>query len=375
MKVKYLLIAVFLIVLSCKKEKPQLNTNPTIPQNGSQSITIIQDEFEDTPIVVAGSGGKNFIVSFKRTLEDGTLLDFFSTDDPLPVIMKDNEGNSWDIFGNATSGDRKGERLSSTRSMMGYWFIFNAMYPGVDIYGEGPVIVYQPPTTAAEGWSIATTNVVHSLGFDAIPAIDNPSFVGQEATVNSPDFSYLKDEGLVVGFVEGDVVRAYPHAILNWNEIVNDDIDNLNFSVIFCPLTGTSQVWNREINNTITTFGVSGKLYNSNVMPYDRLTNSIWTQLDAKSVFGDLVGKNAERFPFVETTWSTWKEIYPSSNVLKAPQEYSWNYAENPYGNYLENSELILFPVEIVDNRMSAKERVHAIIINRQAKVYRFEDF
>jgi hypothetical protein len=217
--------------------------------------------------------------------------------------------------------------------------------------------------------------IVHSLGFDAIPAIDNPAFASHGASTGQDEFTFLKEEGLVVGFTEGDKVRAYPHAILSWNEIVNDVIDDLYFSVVYCPLTGTSQIWNRKINNEVTTFGVSGKLYNSNIMPYDRLTNSIWTQLDGRCVFGDLISEKVDRLPVVETTWATWKEIYPLTTVLKAPQEFSWNYDENPYGNYIANSELILFPVEIVDNRLSAKERVHGVIINRQAKVYRFEEF
>ena len=176
MKYHYVLVVILLVILSCKKDEPTFNQVPSINQNGSQSVSLIQDEFEDTPIVVAGSSGKNFIVSFKRTLEDGTKKNFSVAEEPLPIIMVDNEGNSWDIFGKAVDGARKGERLTPTRSMMGYWFIFNAMYPGVDIYGEGPVIVDLPVVPATEGWSIATSNVVHSLGFDAIPAIDNPVF-------------------------------------------------------------------------------------------------------------------------------------------------------------------------------------------------------
>jgi hypothetical protein len=128
MKYHHVLIVVLLVILSCKKDEPSVNQVPAVNQNGSQSVTLIQDEFEDTPIVVAGSSGKNFIVSFKRTLEDGTLLDFSVAEAPLPIIMVDNEGNSWDIFGKAVDGARKGERLTPTRSMMGYWFIFNAMY-------------------------------------------------------------------------------------------------------------------------------------------------------------------------------------------------------------------------------------------------------
>lgn len=374
MKYQFLLYSLlFFILLSCKKDDPVLNANPVI-NSFSQSVKIIQDTFEDTPIVIAGSSGKNFIVSFRRTLSDGTILDFLPADEPLPVIMKDNEGNHWDVFGRAVSGDRKGERLFPTRSMMGYWFVFNAMYPGVDIYGEEPVIVETPVISVGGGWAIPTNNVVHSLGFDAIPAIDNPVF-DANPNISLEEFSHLKSEGLIVGFTEGNKSRAYPHSILNWNEIVNDEVDDLKFSVVFCPLTGTAQVWDRFINNEVTTFGVSGKLYNSNIMPYDRLTSSIWTQLDGACVHGELINKKIERLALVETTWATWKEMYPSAKVLRKPQEFSWDYTENPYQDYLDNTDLILFPVAHIDHRILAKERVHGVIINHQAKVYRFKDF
>ena len=375
MKHQLIILIIALGFFTCKKEinEPvQINLQN---ENFSSDVKIIQDEFEGTPIVLAGSSGKNFIVSFKRTLEDGTVLSFRNSSDALPVIMEDDEGNTWDIFGRAVEGERKGERLISTKSMMGYWFIFNAMYPGVDIYGEEPVTVERPVLPVGNGWAIPTSNVVHSLGFDAIPSIDSPEFVNQNAIVGDEDFTHLTDEGLVVGFVEGDQARAYPHSILTWNEIVNDSIDDVNFSVNYCPLTGTAQVWNRVVENQLTTFGVSGKLYNSNIMPYDRLTGSIWTQLEGKAVFGPSSGDKVTRLALVETTWATWKELYPSTKVLKTPVEFSWDYNENPYGGYIENTDLILFPVAHVDNRLLSKERVHGVIINHQAKVYRLEHF
>ena len=374
MKFQFFLFSALLVMLSCKEEGVIFNNNPTENNGVSQSIKIIQDEFEETPIVLAGSSGKNFIVSFKRTLEDGTILDFKLSEKALPVIMADEEGNSWDIFGRAVDGARKGERLIPTRSMMGYWFIFNAMYPGVDIYGEEPVSVERPTTSTGGGWSISTIHVVHSLGFDAIPAIDNPIFTNNY-DINSVEFSYLKNDELIIGFSEGIESRAYPHSILNWNEIVNDEIDDLKFSVIFCPLTGTAQVWDRFINSEVTTFGVSGKLYNSNIMPFDRLSNSIWTQLDGSCVFGDFINQKVKRLALVETSLATWNEMYPSAKVLKKPQEFSWDYNENPYSDYLSNTDLILFPVAHVDHRLLSKERVHGVIMNSQAKVYRFEDF
>ncbi len=203
-------------------------------------------------------------------------------------------------------------------------------------------------------------------GKDGIPAITGPDFASQGKV------SYLSDHDLVLGFADGDDIRAYPHAILDWHEIINDNTANHSLAIIYCPLTGTGIGWDREINGKETTFGVSGLLYNTNIIPYDRETDSNWSQLLLKSVNGDLKGITAKTYNLFETTWKTWKEMYPSTKVVTSQTGYNRNYGRYPYGNY-KTSENLIFPVSNNDHRLEPKERVLGIIVNEEAKVYRFD--
>lgn len=220
-----------------------------------------------------------------------------------------------------------------------------------------------------DDWLIPANEVLDGgPGKDGIPAIDNPVFVSVD------EVTFLREDDLVLGFADHDQVRAYSHRILNWHEIVNDDINDHAVAVNYCPLTGTGIGWSRIINGTKTTFGVSGLLYNSNIIPYDRLTDSNWSQLMHLSVNGDLIGREAQTYYLLETSWETWKKLYPTSQILSLNTGFSRNYDRYPYGNYQTNSAL-LFPVNNTDNRLHNKERVLAVFVNEKARVYRFESF
>jgi hypothetical protein len=143
----------------------------------------------------------------------------------------------------------------------------------------------------------------------------------------------------------------------------------------YCPLTGTAIGWNRLIEGTKTTFGVSGLLYNNNLIPYDRLTNSNWTQIGQQSVNGELIGKRPIFVATIETTWGVWKNMYPDSKILSENTGFDRNYSFYPYGDYNTNHNFLLFPLSIDDQRLPRKERVHAIVENNKAKVYRFSSF
>ena len=202
-------------------------------------------------------------------------------------------------------------------------------------------------------------------GKDGIPALSNHSFI------DAGQISYLSDTDLVLGFADGDEVRAYPHPILDWHEIINDDTENHSLAVIYCPLTGTGIGWDRMINQKKTTFGVSGLLYNNNIIPYDRETDSNWSQLLLKAVNGKLMGEQAKTYNLVETNWKTWKEMFPASKVISTQTGYNRNYGRYPYGDYKTNKNL-LFPVSNKDTRLHEKERVLAVIVNGKANIFRF---
>ncbi|MBT3384783.1 MAG: DUF3179 domain-containing protein [Prolixibacteraceae bacterium] len=204
-------------------------------------------------------------------------------------------------------------------------------------------------------------------GKDGIPALSDINFINVEET------TYLLDNDLVLGFADGEDVRAYPHPILDWHEIINDDTENHSLAVIYCPLTGTGIGWDRVINEQITTFGVSGLLYNSNIIPYDRLSDSNWSQLLLKSVNGELAGTIPKTYNLIETTWKTWKEMFPSTKVVSRSTGYNRSYLSYPYGDY-KTSKNLIFPVSNLDNRRHEKERVLAVIINEKAAAFTFEN-
>jgi len=225
----------------------------------------------------------------------------------------------------------------------------------------------------SETWLIPEERVLDGgPGKDGIPAINDPKFDKASAT------TYLSDEDIVIGFKHDGIIKAYPHLILDWHEIVNDEINNSAFAITYCPLTGTAINWNRTFNGVTTTFGVSGLLYNSNLIPYDRETDSNWSQMQLKCVNGELIGTEASTFQLVETSWKSWKEMYEDSEVMTTQTGFARNYGSYPYigrnGDYREESYLI-FPVENSDNRLDAKERVHGVIEGEEVRVFRFEEF
>ena len=187
-------------------------------------------------------------------------------------------------------------------------------------------------------------------GKDGIPAVDAPQFDP------AAQASALAPEELVVGIAVDGVYRAYPHTILDWHEIVNDEIGTLPFAVTYCPLTGTAIGYDRRIDGTPTTFGVSGLLYNTNLIPYDRASDSNWSQIERRSVQGALAGRAAATVPLIETTWETWQGWFPQTTVLSTRTGYSRNYGQYPYGNY-RVAEQLFYPIVPDDRRLHRKTR------------------
>jgi hypothetical protein len=204
-------------------------------------------------------------------------------------------------------------------------------------------------------------------GKDGIPALENPE--------KTSETNFLVDSELVIGYYDGNNAVAYPHQILDWHEIINDELNGFPYAIVYCPLTGTGIGWDRTLNGNITTFGVSGLLYNNNLIPYDRGTGSNWSQMRNDCVNGELEGEEVVTFQVVETTWGTWKSMYPDSKVVSQNTGFSRSYGVYPYGSYRTNNNLLTFPLTYEDNRLPRKDRVHGVIINRNVKVYEFKSF
>lgn len=217
-------------------------------------------------------------------------------------------------------------------------------------------------------WSIPLADVFDGgPGRDGIPALENPGFVSVQ------DEFALLDGDLILGYKNGDDIRAYQHMVLDWHEIINDNIGDVFIAVTYCPLTGTGIGWNRLIKGKETTFGVSGLLYNTNLIPFDRETKSNWAQILNESVNGQLIGEKAELISLVETDWKTWRTMYPTTKALSLNTGFSRTYGVYPYVDYKTNNDYFLFPVP-KDNRLPLKERVLAVIDGTDARAYRFTD-
>jgi hypothetical protein len=204
---------------------------------------------------------------------------------------------------------------------------------------------------------------------DGIPSIDKPEFVRVQKAEE-----FLEDSDLVVGLnMDGDV-RAYPLQILVWHEIVNDKVGGVPVAVTYCPLCFTNQVLNRTMDDgQILEFGTSGKLYNSNLVMYDRTTKSLWSQAMAQGIVGKLAGVKLERIPFDVAYWKDWKQLYPDSKVLSTETGSPRPYGADPYGDYYTNGD-VLFPVSNSDNRLGPKEIVIGLENKGQYKAFKLQE-
>ncbi|MCH7723687.1 MAG: DUF3179 domain-containing protein [Bacteroidetes bacterium] len=205
-------------------------------------------------------------------------------------------------------------------------------------------------------------------GRDGIPSVDNPQFTDVEGS------SYLLDNDLVIGIKIGGVLRAYPHPILDWHEIVNDEINGKKLAITYCPLTGSAIAWNRQGVVSNSTFGVSGLLYNSNLIPFDRGSKSNWSQMKLQCVNGQLIGNEIETSKIIETTYKTWREMYPTSKLLSTNTGFGRQYGVYPYNNFKTSNDLI-FPVSNEDNRLHKKERVLGLIAGGQTMAFVINSF
>lgn len=202
---------------------------------------------------------------------------------------------------------------------------------------------------------------------DGIPSIDNPRFVNVE------DVQFLSDEDMMVGLTINGESRAYPLSILVWHEIVNDRFGLTPVAVTYCPLCYTTQVFDRTINGQETEFGTSGKLYNSNLVMYDRMTETYWSQSLGIAIKGELTGTTLTKIPFDLMKWKDWKREFPNSVVLSTDTGYSRAYDVDPYGDYYTESR-ILFPVSNQDSRMHEKEFILGFGEGNSFKAYKQQD-
>lgn len=200
-------------------------------------------------------------------------------------------------------------------------------------------------------------------GRDGIPAISDPKFV------NAADVDYLKSEDLVIGVIQDNDVRAYPLRILVWHEVVNDTVGGLNLAITYCPLCGTAMVFERDFLGKEFTFGVSGLLYQSDVLLYDHQTESLWSQIKQEAVSGGMLKFKLKWVPSELMTWAAWKTMFPESKVLSIDTGYNRSYSREAYIDYKDSPDTFF---DVPQNRtdLPPKDWVVGVIVLGTPKAY-----
>ncbi len=165
-------------------------------------------------------------------------------------------------------------------------------------------------------------------GKDGIPAIDKPRFVAIK------DYREITDEEPVIGLVLNGEARAYPLRILMWHEIVNDVVGGIPVTITYCPLCNTSIVFDRRLDDRVLDFGTTGKLRHSDMVMYDRQTETWWQQYAGKAIVGELVGQSLKTIPSRLESFKNFRTRAVDGEVLIPNNSSARSYGANPYVGY-----------------------------------------
>ncbi|MEE4143379.1 MAG: DUF3179 domain-containing protein [Halieaceae bacterium] len=220
-----------------------------------------------------------------------------------------------------------------------------------------------------EGGLIAPNEIDHGgPGRDGIPALDQPRFLhGSERD------GQIRPGDRVMGVSFNGVAKAYPVAVLEHHEIVNDSFGDTPLTVTFCPLCGTGMVFLAAFGDQVLNFGVSGLIYNSDLLLYDRNTHSLWSQIMKKAVTGPLKGTRLTQVPAQYTTWASWSEQHPESLLLSRDTGHERDYDQDLYADY-KRLPMVLYATLHSDWRLPAKTWVVGINAGDEALALPFAE-
>lgn len=203
---------------------------------------------------------------------------------------------------------------------------------------------------------------------DGIPAIDEPRFVAPSAAR-----AWLDPREPVISVVRGGEARAYPLQILIYHEIVNDTVGGEPLAITFCPLCNASLVFDRRVEGRVLDFGTTGLLRNSDLVMYDRQTESWWQQFTGRAIIGALNGTELRAVPSSIIAFETFSEAYPQGKVLSRQTGYSRPYGRNPYRGYDRIGNIPFLLKDPADTRLPAMERVIGVSAGDRHRIYPFD--
>lgn len=200
-------------------------------------------------------------------------------------------------------------------------------------------------------------------GKDGIPALSQPK------TTRASLVGFLTPEDRVIAVRVDGQQRAYPLRVLNWHEVINDQLGDTPIAVIYCPLCDSVSVVDRRIDGQTLTFGVSGLLYNSNVLTYDQQHLGLWSQVGLTAVSGPYAGRSLKHIPWQIMRFDAWQAQHPQSAVVNLETGHRREYRHNPYHPYFTDHRL-MFPVASRDERLALKTPVIGVRLGRVARAY-----
>jgi len=204
---------------------------------------------------------------------------------------------------------------------------------------------------------------------DGIPALKDPQFV----SVSEADTWLKPTEPVILVEVQGEA-KAYPIQILIWHEIANDTIGGEPLVVTFCPLCNTAIAFKRTVNGEVLDFGTTGRLRYSNLIMYDRQTETWWQQATGEAIAGELTGTQLEFYPATIIAWKDFKISFPEGKVLSRETGYLRDYGHNPYIGYDDvNNPPFLYEGPPTPNQLPPVARVLTIDLNGEAVAYPYE--
>jgi hypothetical protein len=237
----------------------------------------------------------------------------------------------------------------------------------------GVLLTPEPPPFATSEWETDFTRRTVAWAEilsggppkDGIPAIDAPGFESVTAAA-----TWLSERDPVIVFAAREDVRAYPLAILIWHEIVNDTVGGRPVAVTFCPLCNASIVFDRTFAGEVLDFGTTGRLRNSDLIMYDRQTETWWQQFTGEGIVGEHAGARLEFLPSQVISFADFATEFPAGKVLARPP-LGRSYGTNPYTSYDSTAQPFLF-TGTVDDRLRATERVAGVVLPGTIKAYPF---
>lgn len=205
------------------------------------------------------------------------------------------------------------------------------------------------------------------VGFEGIPTLDQPAHVAAD------EAGWLGDAEPVVGVAFGGEARAYPLRILDWHELVNDELGDVPFSLVYCTLCGSAIAYDgRREGEAPRTFVTSGLLHRSNKLMLDRPTRTLWNQLTGRPVLGPLADEEVELalLPAVVSRWSAWRERHPATTVLSMDTGHVRPYSPGmPYGGYFQSPQK-MFPAPETRDELRDKERIYGVAYEGSVKAW-----